>query len=711
MATQLTTTQRGFGAFCTALALVATRTAAAQTLPTPVATIASFPLPAPVAYLTNMRFGPDGLIYANDGQNIWQQSGVNVDGFGAAPFGTVPTNGSDAGPLNFSQNGQTIVIGNGAGGVDYGGPSDGLLYTLPASGGVATFAGTVLDHFDLIPAPAAMPSAGSKMLVSDGAFNPVTSTSVSAVDLFDDATGQVTRLIQNIPGASSSIAFDSANRLYVGIGYGDSRGQIRRFSLPLLNAAAAAGQPLDWTSGQLFNTADDNSGQGMFFDARGNLFVGGPDGVAVFGASGASQVYSTGPGSSPVVSYNATNDQFALYLIGLNDPLDLGYNPLIYNAASFSVASPPTTAWASSAGGNWSETAHWDQTAAPDGIDGRATLGNSAAPQTIALDQPITLGSLAFDSSAKYVVSGSSSLTMQVSATIAAIDDANGSHEIAAPLVLASDTDITVANTADTLTLSGGIAGPGMLSKEGHGTLEITGPTTYGGNTAVERRHAAVRHRRRHGHRQQRSDRHGRGRRHSRTGRSRLGTRFGDRQPRQIINDSTAGGLVVSAASQVVGGIDGEGITTIASGGSLAADHIVQSALVIGGTATDSALVTIAASSDSAMAATSAAGPMASLAACGAFGEGLDAVLAVSDPPTTIAVRTDCRQRLSSAKGRSPQRFPNPRRSRGAIALAAAVVWLKPSTAARRRDASPRFEISNSPAASALPLTGASCER
>ena len=44
-----------------------------------------------------MRFGTDGLIYAWDGQTVWRQSGLNANGFGSAPIGTVPSNGADAG--------------------------------------------------------------------------------------------------------------------------------------------------------------------------------------------------------------------------------------------------------------------------------------------------------------------------------------------------------------------------------------------------------------------------------------------------------------------------------------------------------------------------------------------------------------------------------------------------------------------------------------
>ena len=63
-----------------------------------------------------------------------------------------------------------------------------------------------------------------------------------------------------------------------------------------------------------------------------------------------------------------------------------------------------------------------------------------------------------------------------------------------------------------------------------------------------------------------------------------------------IMNNSTATGLLVSGANQVVGGIDGSGTTQVNAGSDLTANHIVQSALVIGGTSGSPAFVTIAAS-------------------------------------------------------------------------------------------------------------------
>jgi autotransporter-associated beta strand protein len=63
-----------------------------------------------------------------------------------------------------------------------------------------------------------------------------------------------------------------------------------------------------------------------------------------------------------------------------------------------------------------------------------------------------------------------------------------------------------------------------------------------------------------------------------------------------ITNSSNSAGVLVSGTHQQVGGIDGSGTTQVNAGGDLTADHIIQSALVIGGTSTSAGLVTIAAS-------------------------------------------------------------------------------------------------------------------
>ena len=90
-----------------------------------------------------------------------------------------------------------------------------------------------------------------------------------------------------------------------------------------------------------------------------------------------------------------------------------------------------------------------------------------------------------------------------------------------------------------------------------------------------------------------------------------------------ISNNSTAPGLLVSGIHQVVGGIDGAGSVQVNAGSDLTADHIVQSALVIGGSAGSPALVTIAASdaSGNPLAQSSGLALANSLASNNAFGD------------------------------------------------------------------------------------------
>jgi uncharacterized protein YjbI with pentapeptide repeats len=63
-----------------------------------------------------------------------------------------------------------------------------------------------------------------------------------------------------------------------------------------------------------------------------------------------------------------------------------------------------------------------------------------------------------------------------------------------------------------------------------------------------------------------------------------------------VNNSSTAAGLVVLGTNQIVGNIDGSGATQVNAGSDLTANHIIQDALVIAGTANDPGFVTIDAS-------------------------------------------------------------------------------------------------------------------
>jgi hypothetical protein len=100
-----------------------------------------------------------------------------------------------------------------------------------------------------------------------------------------------------------------------------------------------------------------------------------------------------------------------------------------------------------------------------------------------------------------------------------------------------------------------------------------------------------------------------------------------------VVNDSKqtdGGSLLVSGTNQQVGAVDGIGDTVIADGASLTADHIIQNALVIGGTSGTPSFVTIAASDAS-------GNPTAESAVAGFASLGSAAPIAVSGSSTLTA--------------------------------------------------------------------------
>jgi hypothetical protein len=104
-----------------------------------------------------------------------------------------------------------------------------------------------------------------------------------------------------------------------------------------------------------------------------------------------------------------------------------------------------------------------------------------------------------------------------------------------------------------------------------------------------------------------------------------------------VINNSTqagGGGLNVTGTNQQTGAIDGTGDTVVAAGGSLTANHIIQNALVISGTATSLGTATIAASDAS-------GNPLASgLAIAGSLGGGSSVAVAGSGSPVSGSIGT-----------------------------------------------------------------------
>jgi len=120
----------------------------------------------------------------------------------------------------------------------------------------------------------------------------------------------------------------------------------------------------------------------------------------------------------------------------------------------------------------------------PDGANnGAAFLGIITAPHAVTLDGSRTIGSLAFDNANKYTIATGTggTLTLGDDANPGSISVATGSHEISAPLMVASAASVDV-DAGAALTLSGGfsVAAGKSLSKGGDGTLRVSGPQSHG---------------------------------------------------------------------------------------------------------------------------------------------------------------------------------------------------------------------------------------
>lgn len=140
------------------------------------------------------------------------------------------------------------------------------------------------------------------------------------------------------------------------------------------------------------------------------------------------------------------------------------------------IAGPiaPTYTWNVNANGNWTTASNWGGSVVPNGASVRATLGSAInAPRTVTVDAPITLRSLTFNNAASYTVAGTSTLTINGDAGVAALEVIAGSHTISAPVALVGTTRADIA-PGSTLTLAGTVTATGQnLFNVGAGTLVL----------------------------------------------------------------------------------------------------------------------------------------------------------------------------------------------------------------------------------------------
>jgi len=266
--------------------------------------------------------------------------------------------------------------------------------------------------------------------------------------------------------------------------------------------------------------------------------------------------------------------------------------------------------WGVNSDGNSSFGSNWIGGVAPGGVGDTATFSTIiTAPQTVTLDADTTVGTLNFDSPNNYTIAGTHTLTLQAAGSTAATINVsgvhgNGAHTVSAPITLASNLNV-IQNSTGTFTISGPLndAAGKQINVSGTATTAMTGSLTLGNGTAIFVSGSSTL-------------------RMATTSAAAVGSGVtavvssgatlelagtasalanGPGAPApagrvNITNNSNAPGVLVSGTNQQVGNIDGSGTTQVNAGSDLTANQIIQSALIIGGTASGPALVTINAS-------------------------------------------------------------------------------------------------------------------
>ena len=144
---------------------------------------------------------------------------------------------------------------------------------------------------------------------------------------------------------------------------------------------------------------------------------------------------------------------------------------------ALSLTAPPDwSMWNVNNSGNWSTSANWTNSSAPNGAGKTAHFGTAGAPRTVTVDGPKTVGMINFDGANGYTLAdgGNSTITFQgyAGANVTRINVLAGSHTIAAPVAIVDDLTVDAASGAQ-VQLSNLQPTAATLTKTGAGTLRV----------------------------------------------------------------------------------------------------------------------------------------------------------------------------------------------------------------------------------------------
>jgi autotransporter-associated beta strand protein len=341
------------------------------------------------------------------------------------------------------------------------------------------------------------------------------------------------------------------------------------------------------------NTGSGNSGVNYTIqDSGNNIGIGGTTLVTVQGAGG--QVTFSGDNSysgATAITAGQLNLADVEAINGTNYSLGLG------NSSSLTVASGGTLQLTAASGAA--------------GVFGTGYNGGGLVVGSLTAPIDLTLNGAGQTGGALNSTTGNNTYT-------GLINIGSGGATIASSGVPANDDGLTLGGTVTvgggttltfagagntTVSSTGSITGGGALVKLGSGTLELDGGLSLGNNSSLGISGGKFRLNINSG-----SASVGSGVTANITGSavlelagsvSALGTTIPANRVAITNSSNATAGRLISAGNQQVGGTGGTGNTQVNAGASLTADHIIQGALIIGGTSGSHALVTIDASDSS----------------------------------------------------------------------------------------------------------------
>ncbi len=223
--------------------------------------------------------------------------------------------------------------------------------------------------------------------------------------------------------------------------------------------------------------------------------IGGPEMVPTTTTVG----IADSPGSSSTfnlaANYGSTFYEGTLILDvhqTTGNPGDVGITNLNFDQEYVAA----TGEWAVASSGDWNVASNWGGDAVPNGVGATATLGQVImTSQTVFTNSAITLGTLTFNNSNQYVLTGAGSLTLQTNSGNAMVNVEQGSHTLNLPTTLASNTTFDVAssatlvvgnpltiNSGETLTTSGG----GTVTYESTVTVASDASVAFADNSSAD---------------------------------------------------------------------------------------------------------------------------------------------------------------------------------------------------------------------------------